>query len=286
LKKDSADKPEKEPFRLDKLVGFLTIVAIAVYALMIAVDYTGFEFSAFAQGIAEKFTGIVTAATDGNSKMSGNDTAENTSGNNMTATTQGGSAENKTISGKFTVCLDAALGGSDSGSSANSLVEKNVTLSVAQKVKDALEKSGVTVVMTRDSDKAVTNEARIQTCTAANADLMVSFRMNSAENTSVRGYEIWVNNKKPANSVSAAESIDKSLSAVTGIKSRGVKYGTVTDAEENYYVNSKSKCASLVIQLGFITNSDDAQLLKTNEADVAQKIAEGIVDYWNTAAKK
>jgi N-acetylmuramoyl-L-alanine amidase len=270
LKKDSADKPAKEPFRLDKLVGIVTIVAIAAYALMIAADYTGFDVSAFAQGITEKFTKTVTADTEGN------DAAESTSGNNASAST-----ENKSISGKFTVCLDAALGGSDSGASANSLVEKNVTLSMAQKVKEALEKSGVTVVMTRDSDKAVTNDARIQTCTAANADLMVSFRLNSAENTSVRGYEIWVNNKKPANSVSAAESIDKSLSAVTGIKSRGVKYGTVTDADENYYVNSKSKCASLVIQLGFITNSEDAQLLKTNESDIAQKIADGITTYIN-----
>jgi N-acetylmuramoyl-L-alanine amidase len=276
LKKDSADKPEKEPFRLDKLVGFVTIVAIAAYALMIAADYTGFDVSAFAQGITEKFTKTVTADTEGSGKTSGNDAAESTSGNTTSA-----AAETQTISGKFTVCLDAALGGSDSGASANSLVEKNVTLSMAQKVKEALEKSGVTVVLTRDSDKAVTNDARIQTCTAANADLMVSFRLNSAENTSVRGYEIWVNNKKPANSVSAAESIDNSLSAVTGIKSRGVKYGTVTDADENYYVNSKSKCASLVIQLGFITNSEDAKLLKTNESDMAQKIADGIVTYIN-----
>jgi N-acetylmuramoyl-L-alanine amidase len=276
LKKDSADKPEKEPFRLDKLIGFLTIVAIAAYAIMIAVDYTGFDASAIVQGITEKFTKTVTADAEGSGKTSGNDATENTSENNTSATT-----ENQTISGKFTVCLDAALGGSDSGASANSLVEKNVTLSMAQKVKEALEKSGVTVVLTRDSDKAVTNESRIQTCTSANADLMVSFRMNSAENTSVRGYEIWVNNKKPANSVSAAESIDKSLSAVTGIKSRGVKYGTVTDADENYYVNSKSKCASLVIQLGFITNSDDAQLLKTSEGAVAQAIADGIVTYIN-----
>jgi N-acetylmuramoyl-L-alanine amidase len=269
LKKDSADKPEKEPLRLDKLIGFLTIVAIAAYAIMIAVDYTGFDVSALAQGITERFTKTVTADT------------EKTSENTAAATTAGSTAQSETISGEFTVCLDAALGGSDSGASANSLVEKNVTLSMAQKVKEALEKSGVTVVMTRDSDKAVTNEARVQTCTAANADLMVSFRMNSAENTSVRGYEIWVNNKKPANSVSAAESIDKKLSAVTGIKSRGVKYGTVTDADENYYVNSKSKCASLVIQLGFITNSDDAQLLKTNESDMAQAIADGIVTYIN-----
>jgi N-acetylmuramoyl-L-alanine amidase len=272
LKKDSADKPEKEPFRLDKLVGFLTIVAIAAYAIMIAIDYTGFDATSFVQGITDKFTKTVTADTEGSGKTSGND---------ATGETSGSSTQNETISGKFTVCLDAALGGSDSGASANSLVEKNVTLSMAQKVKEALEKSGVTVVLTRDSDKAVTNESRIQTCTAANAELMVSFRLNSAENTSVRGYEIWVNNKKPANSVSAAESIDKSLSAVTGIKSRGVKYGTVTDADENYYVNSKSKCASLVIQLGFITNSDDAQLLKTNESAVAQAIADGIITYIN-----
>ena len=96
----------------------------------------------------------------------------------------------------------------------------------------------------------------------------------------VSGFELWVSNKKPANSVSAAEAIGKSMSTITGIRNRGVKYGTVTNADENYYVNSKSKCASLVIQLGFISNKEDASLLKNNDSEVASKIAQGIVTYF------
>ena len=70
------------------------------------------------------------------------------------------------------------------------------------------------------------------------------------------------------------------MSTITGIMNRGVKYGTVTNADENYYVNSKSKCASLVIQLGFISNKEDASLLKNNDSEVASKIAQGIVTYF------
>ena len=108
----------------------------------------------------------------------------------------------------------------------------------------------------------------------------MSLRVNSADNTNVKGFEIWVNNKKPSNSVKGAELINKQLSSIQGSRSRGVKYGSVTDENENYYVNAKSSCASCVIQLGFITNKDDAAMIKNNKEAVADKIAQGLAEYF------
>ena len=51
-------------------------------------------------------------------------------------------------------------------------------LSVALKVKEYLEESGVNVVMTRTSDRDVTNEQRVKTCNDSKASAMVSIHMN------------------------------------------------------------------------------------------------------------
>ncbi len=276
MENKSSKQPSKKPFRLDNFIAVITVIAIAAFGVMVYADYNGYNLSAFLKNIKinvlqQETTAASTAATSATSA---------TAVSKQEGTSTAAAAQAETLDKKYTVCIDPALGGSDSGASANGLKEKDVTLAVALKLKSELEQRGVKVVLTRDSDKTVTNEARVAACDKAQSDLLVSLRLNSAQNITVSGFELWVSNKKPANSVSAAEAIGKSMSTITGIRNRGVKYGTVTNADENYYVNSKSKCASLVIQLGFISNKEDASLLKNNDSEVASKIAQGIVTYF------
>lgn len=276
MENKSSKQPSKKPFRLDNFIAVITVIAIAAFGVMVYADYNGYNLSAFLKNIKinvlqQETTATSTAATSATSA---------TAVSKQEGTSTAVAAQAETLDKKYTVCIDPALGGSDSGASANGLKEKDVTLAVALKLKSELEQRGVKVVLTRDSDKTVTNEARVAACDKAQSDLLVSLRLNSAQNITVSGFELWVSNKKPANSVSAAEAIGKSMSTISGIRTRGVKYGTVTNADENYYVNSRSKCASLVIQLGFISNKEDASLLKNNDSEVASKIAQGIVTYF------
>lgn len=276
MENKSSKQPSKKPFRLDNFIAVITVIAIAAFGVMVYADYNGYNLSAFLKNIKinvlqQETTAASTAATSATSA---------TAVSKQEGTSTAAAAQAETLDKKYTVCIDPALGGSDSGASANGLKEKDVTLAVALKLKSELEQRGVKVVLTRDSDKTVTNEARVAACDKAQSDLLVSLRLNSAQNITVSGFELWVSNKKPANSVSAAEAIGKSMSTISGIRARGVKYGTVTNADENYYVNSRSKCASLVIQLGFISNKEDASLLKNNDSEVASKIAQGIVTYF------
>ena len=279
MENKSSKQPSKKPFRLDNFIAVITVIAIAAFGVMVYADYNGYNLSAFLKNIKinvlqQETTATSTAAPSATSATSA------TAVSKQEGTSTAAAAQAETLDKKYTVCIDPALGGSDSGASANGLKEKDVTLAVALKLKSELEQRGVKVVLTRDSDKTVTNEARVAACDKAQSDLLVSLRLNSAQNITVSGFELWVSNKKPANSVSAAEAIGKSMSTISGIRTRGVKYGTVTNADENYYVNSRSKCASLVIQLGFISNKEDASLLKNNDSEVASKIAQGIVTYF------
>ena len=74
------------------------------------------------------------------------------------------------------------------------------------------------------------------------------------------------------------ESLQKALD------DRGVKYGTVADNQENYYINSHSSCASMVLQLGFITDSTDVKLVTDKLDTTATAIADCIVEYLNGKA--
>ena len=78
--------------------------------------------------------------------------------------------------------LDAGHGGKDPGTSGNGMQEKNLNLTIAQKIAQKLQGSGIKVYMTRDSDVYPENSTRAKTANDI-ADLMVSIHMNSGPET-------------------------------------------------------------------------------------------------------
>lgn len=126
------------------------------------------------------------------------------------------------------VVLDPGHGGSDGGASANGLVEKNLTLKIAQYCKEELEKyAGVTVYMTRSMDVAVDLEERVQKAKNWGADVFVSIHMNSAS-AAAQGAEVWYpnssyNSEIHNNGQKLASEIEKELVSL-GLADRGVKY--------------------------------------------------------------
>ena len=65
--------------------------------------------------------------------------------------------------------------------SAAKVYEKNITLSVARELRAALERRGVTVVMTRNSDTLIALGDRGRIANEAKADLFMSVHVNAAE---------------------------------------------------------------------------------------------------------
>ena len=158
-------------------------------------------------------------------------------------------------------------------------------MSVALKVKEYLEESGVNVVMTRTSDKDVTNEQRVKTCNDSKASAMVSIHMNSADKTvTAKGAECWVHTKKPADSQKLAEDVLKQLKSEAGFNDRGVKYGIDEAALTELIDEKKYGVETLVAQgtepvdgkdgyydYNFNCNFDKKPLMRPD----------GTVDYWS-----
>ncbi|HOX52937.1 MAG TPA: N-acetylmuramoyl-L-alanine amidase, partial [Fibrobacteria bacterium] len=95
----------------------------------------------------------------------------------------------------FTIVVDAGHGGKDPGalgkSGEKTLHEKDITLAVARKLRDALKKrKGVRVVMTRDTDSFLKLSERTQKANAAKGDLFISLHCNSLPLNSKRRDEV------------------------------------------------------------------------------------------------
>lgn len=76
--------------------------------------------------------------------------------------------------------IDAGHGGYDSGAVGNGLVEKNLTLQIARRVRDILTVNyPITIKMTRDSDVFVSLSERANIANAFSANYFISFHINS-----------------------------------------------------------------------------------------------------------
>lgn len=168
------------------------------------------------------------------------------------------------------VFIDPGHGGSDSGATGNGLKEKDINLSVGLKVKKLLEERGVVVKMSRETDKSVNLSDRPAQANSFGADCFLSIHCNSASSNTAQGVETfhYASSDALAQAVQGQIIADKSL----WIKNRGVK-------KNNFCVIRESKMMSALVELAFINNSADSQLLKDKQDGFATACAKGIIQF-------
>ncbi|HET9812857.1 MAG TPA: N-acetylmuramoyl-L-alanine amidase [Sphingomicrobium sp.] len=96
--------------------------------------------------------------------------------------------------GRPIVVIDAGHGGRDPGATSVSgeVTEKQLTLTLARELRDALVKRGrVRVAMTREDDRYVDLEARAAVARRVGASLFVSLHTDSAPNPLARGATVY-----------------------------------------------------------------------------------------------
>lgn len=157
--------------------------------------------------------------------------------------------------------------------------EKDIALSVTKKVKENLEANGITVIMTRSGDTYPTLDERPALANAKGAVIFVSIHLNSttASVTAAKGIEVYYStqNNDDELGVTSKELAEEILDCVidsTDAKSRGVKSG-------NLLVNRKCMMPSALIELGFLNNPEELELLVTDKYQdkLAAGIARGII---------
>ncbi|MGB4654478.1 MAG: N-acetylmuramoyl-L-alanine amidase family protein [Bacteroidales bacterium] len=92
------------------------------------------------------------------------------------------------------VVIDAGHGGKDPGAVGKNSREKDITLSIALKLRDAINKElpEVEVVLTRSKDVFVELHRRAKIANNSKADLFISIHCNSAKSKAAHGVETFV----------------------------------------------------------------------------------------------
>ena len=183
----------------------------------------------------------------------------------------------------YTVCVDAGHGGSDVGAvGLDGSYEKDDNLRLALKVKEALEESGVNVIMTRSDDSDTQLDSRSVIANKAKADLFVSLHRNSTvKANTTKGIEIWIHSSGSERSYAAADDILSNLEKVGISDNRGVRIGTQGDSDDDYAVIRDTDMTSMIIEMGFMTSQDDLDYFNENLDNYAKAISNGAVEWLN-----
>ncbi|MFD2741294.1 N-acetylmuramoyl-L-alanine amidase [Sulfitobacter aestuarii] len=92
---------------------------------------------------------------------------------------------------RFVVVLDAGHGGIDPGAEREGVAEKDLMLSFARALRDALLRAGVEVVLTRDDDIFVALETRVALAHQAEGDVFISLHADSLDQGGANGATIY-----------------------------------------------------------------------------------------------
>ena len=211
------------------------------------------------------------------------------------------------------VAIDAGHGGHDAGASGRyGLVEKKLTLDIARRTAEILNRGGggVQAILTRDDDSYLTLPARNERAEKRGADVFVSIHLNSAPSSSARGAEIFF--VAPAGAERAAS---KALASGEAAHDFGLEQSGNDDLvhilldvnqqsvlarseqlaesilesvrdrrllptravkQKSFSVLRTISMPSVLVEAGFLTNTADAKLLR--EPDGRDKIARAIAD--------
>lgn len=173
-----------------------------------------------------------------------------------------------------TIVLDPGHGGKDVGATGQSgLLEKEITLRTAQNIQRLLlERTGATVILSRDNDESLTLSERMKITKEYSADLFISLHFDAFESNKVSGITTYFNKKEDQQ---LAELVHRQLFKESmGARDRGVSFG-------DYHVLRENSSPSILLELGFISNKEDEQRIQSSEfqAKSASMIVEGIIKY-------
>ena len=173
----------------------------------------------------------------------------------------------------LTIAIDAGHGGNNSGAvGPTGVAEKSITLSIALKLKELLEKEGATIIMTRNTEIFFDNKQRILFYRDSTPDLLLSIHLNSANDPiNISGTSTFYRYEgfRPL-----SHAIYKQMLEL-GLK----EYGN--NGSFNFMLNSPTEYPNALIETLFLSNPEEEMKILDEgfQYKVAEKITHGIKDF-------
>ncbi len=158
--------------------------------------------------------------------------------------------------------FDPGHGGRQPGAVGNGIQEKDINLKIALAVGQQITKEyEAEVLYSRTTDVEVALSERSRMANQAGADLFVSFHSNGFNDSSVHGYEDFIFTSPMPRTVQIRDVFHSEVSAVwvkRGRRNRGKK-------QANFAVLRETRMSAILVENGFVTNPQDATLLKNED---------------------
>ncbi len=179
------------------------------------------------------------------------------------------------------VLIDPGHGGFDVGANVNNIYEKDINLAVCRKIEELNEGSGIQIFSTRGDDTYHSVEERAAFANSFSPDLFVSVHINWYQDSTINGTSVLynsVNGEAFGTSYWLANILQKNVVKSLGTYDMGLEDG------KSIYVVRFVNVPSALVELGFITNQADLQIL-TSE-DGKRKSAAGVYEGIRQALKE
>jgi N-acetylmuramoyl-L-alanine amidase len=218
------------------------------------------------------------------------------------------------------IVIDPGHGGIDPGALGADVMEKNITLSVAKQLRQALLATGrFRVVLTRDKDVFIPLRDRFKIARDKGADLFISLHADSNPSTQARGASVYTLSDKASDAEAEALATKENKSdVIAGVdlsKENQTVTGILIDLAQRETTNMSSRFASILVndlrndtmmlqnshrfagfavlkapdvpsvllEMGYVSSSADERLLTDprHQKKLAASITHAIEDYFD-----
>ena len=182
------------------------------------------------------------------------------------------------------VVIDAGHGGEDRSVllGVNNISEASINLKIALKLQQLLEEANATVILTRSDENSIHEldsktlrekkvsdiRNRVSIGNSSGADAFVSIHLNKIPQSQYDGWQTFYNGKSAEGKI-LAETIQSSLLDSTGRNNK-----RVAKAIDNVYIAKHVEIPLCIVECGFLSNPNEAELLTQDEYQ--NKLAWGI----------
>lgn len=191
---------------------------------------------------------------------------------------------------RITVIIDAGHGGEDGGAEVDGILEKDINLSIADKLADTLRLCGVHVTEIRDEDISVYDDSaqtlrekkvsdlkhRVEIVNGSENNILVSIHQNKFDNSSYSGAQVFYSSNNDKSRVLAGSIRNSVVSLLQNDNTRELK-----PANSDIYLLDNATVPAVIVECGFLSNDEErAKLLDSGyQSEMAYSIAMGVMEY-------
>ncbi|UJH91592.1 N-acetylmuramoyl-L-alanine amidase [Antarcticibacterium sp. 1MA-6-2] len=167
----------------------------------------------------------------------------------------------------FVVVVDSGHGGKDPGN----LNEKDINFQISQQLKELSSDNDIKIILIKEEDNFLTLQERTEFVNSQGADFFLSLHCSAAPTKDPRGISLFYSPQSNLH--------EKSFNYTSVLASHLVETtGKAEIKTANFYILKKSNLPSVLVEMGFLTNPKDREMLEDpgQQKKLAQNIYEGL----------